>query len=110
MLQGVEYVTYRVMQAGRAVPWGESWGRIAGTWQRKLRGVRGVRIDVSPRTGSIMEYIIDDVGYIAYVERVSPDLKITITGVGLTHEGQYTEQVMDHTIWRELRPVFITVS
>ncbi len=110
VLQGVEYVTYRIRQTGRMVPWVESWGRIAGTWQRKLRGIRGVRIDVFPHSGSIMEYIIDDIGYVAYVERVSPESTITITGVGLTHEGQYTEQVMDHALWRELRPVFIVVS
>lgn len=106
----VEYVTYRLKRAGRSVPWPQSYNRIAGTWQRKLRGCRGVRIEVMPHTGAVMEYIIDDVGYVGYVEKVSPDLKITVSGVGLTHESQYTEQVLTHSLWRELRPVFIQLT
>jgi hypothetical protein len=109
MLTGVEYVTYRLWQQARVIPWPVSYGRVAGTWQRKLRGVRGVHIDVMPRTGAIMEYILDEVGYLAYVEAVSPDLRIRVTGIGLTHEGQYTEQVFEHGHWRELHPVFIQV-
>ncbi len=109
-LSGVEYVTYRLLRAGRVLPWPQTYNRLAGTWQRKLRGVRGVHIDVLPHTGSVMEYIIDDVGYVGYVERVAPDLKIVVTGIGLTNESQYTEQTLDHSLWRELRPVFIQVS
>lgn len=109
-LTGVEYVTYRLLRAGREIIWPQAYNRLPGTWQRKLRGLRGVHIDVMPHTGSVMEYIIDDVGYVAYVERVAPDLKIVVTGIGLTNESQYTEQTMDHGVWRELRPVFIQVT
>jgi hypothetical protein len=109
-LMGVEYVTYKLKQAGRTIAWPQTYNRLAGTWQRKLRGVRGIHIDVLPHTGSVMEYIIDEVGYVAYVEKVAPDLKITVSGIGLTHESQYTEQVLLHNVWRELRPVFIQVS
>lgn len=110
MLRGVEYVTYRLWLQGRHLPWPVSHSRVAGTWQRKLRGVRGVHSDIMPHTGSVMEYIIDDVGYVAYVEKVAPDLKITVSGIGLTHEGQYTEQVWRHEAWREFHPVFIQVG
>ncbi len=109
-LMGVEYVTYKLKRAGRTIAWPESFNRLPGTWQRKLRGVRGIHIDVMPHTGSVMEYIIDDVGYVAYVEKVAPDLKISVSGIGLTNESQYTEQVLPHSVWRELRPVFIQVS
>jgi hypothetical protein len=109
-LMGVEYVTYKLKCGGRTIVWPETYNRLPGTWQRKLRGVRGIRIDVMPHTGSVMEYIIDDVGYVAYVEKVAPDLKITVSGIGLTNESQYTEQVLPHNVWRELRPVFIQVT
>jgi surface antigen len=108
-LSGVEYVTYRLYQAGRKIVWPEHWGRVAGSWQRKLRGVKGVRMDVLPHTGAVMEYIIDDVGFVAFVEAVSPANRITISGIGLVHEGQYTEERLEHATWRELRPVFISV-
>jgi len=107
LLSSVEYVTYRLWQHGLVLPWLATYGRVPGTWQRKLRGVRGVRIDVMPHTGSVMEYILDDVGYVAYVETVAPDLRIKVTGIGLTNEGQFTEQVFERDVWRELRPVFI---
>ncbi len=110
MLTGVEYVTYRLWLQGRQIPWPQAHSRVAGTWQRKLRGVRGVHIDILPHTGAVMEYIIDDVGYVAYVEKVAPDLKITVSGIGLTYEGQYTEQVWRHEAWREFHPVFIQVG
>jgi hypothetical protein len=110
LLTGVEYVTYRLWQQSRVLPWQATYGRVPGTWQRKLRGVRGVRIDIMPHTGSIMEYILDDVGYVAYVDTVSPDLRIKVTGISLTNEGQFTEQVLDHAIWREFHPVFIVLT
>lgn len=104
-----EYVTYRLSQSGCVLPWPVSHGRIAGTWARKLRGVAGVHIGVEPRTGAVMEYIIDDVGFLAYLERVSPDLTITVVGIGLTFEAQFTEQVLKERDWRELRPLFLTL-
>ncbi len=104
-----EYVTYKLQLSGYALPWPVTHGRIAGTWARKLRGVPGVHIDVQPRTGSVMEYIIDDIGYLAFVTKVSPDLTITIEGIGLTFEAQFTEQVFTERDWRELRPLFITL-
>ncbi len=109
VLQPGEYVTYALWYRGFALPWTETWGRVPGTWQRKLRGVPGVHMDVQPHTGAIMEYILDEVGYLAYVERVSPTGTLTLSGVGLTYEAQYTEQVLTHDVWRELRPVFITL-
>lgn len=108
-LQPAEYVTYRLRQRGVAIAWPQPWGRVPGTWQRKLKGQRGIHMDITPHTGAVMEYIIDDVGYLAYVERVSPQYDITVSGIGLTYEGQYTEQVLTHDVWRELRPVFISV-
>ncbi len=108
-LQPEEYVAYMLWTQGRQLPWSETWGRVPGTWQRKLRGIRGVHMDVQPRTGAVMEYILDDVGYLGYVKQVSPANDITLAGVGLTYESQYTEQLLTHDIWRELRPVFITL-
>lgn len=108
-LGGAEYVTYRLWHTHYALPWPTPCGRVLGTWHRKLRGVRGVHLDVMPRTGSIMEYIVDEVGYVAFIESVTPDLRIKISAFGLTFEGQYSEQTMTHEDWRELHPVFIGV-
>lgn len=109
-LQGVEYVTYALWRRGITIAWPVKHSRTPGTWQHKLRGQPGVHIDVRPRTGSLLEYIIDDFGYLGYVSQVSPDGSLFLEGVGLTHEGQYTESLLTTAHWQALRPVFININ
>ena len=109
-LLGVEWVTFALWRSGRVIAWPQEYGRVAGSWQRKLRGVPGIHIDVVPSAGAIMEYVIEEVGYVAYVETVTADLEIVLSAVGLTHEGQYTEMRLAHADWREFHPVFIQVT
>lgn len=109
-LTSAEYVVYALQKHKRYISWSNERPRIAGTWQRKLRGRSGIHIGVSPKTETIMEYIIDDIGYVAYVEAVFPDGSIKLSSIGLYAEGQYDEEVMTKEQWRELRPVFIEVS
>lgn len=109
-LQGEEYVTFALWQAGVSLPWPEAYQRVAGAWHRKLKGVHGVHVGVIPRSGAVMEYVLEEVGYVAYVHSVSPDEEVVVSGVGLIAEGMYTALQMTHEEWRERRPVFITVS
>jgi surface antigen len=65
---------------------------------------------IIPKTDAVMEYIVDDIGHLAYVEAVSSDESIKISSVGMFDEGMFSEIVMQRTEWIELRPVFIEIN
>lgn len=108
-LTDVEFVTYRLGESGKRIPWSFERPRVSGTWQRLLRGKEGIHITIVPKAGSVMEYTHEDIGHVAYVESVFPDESIAIASVGLINEGEYTTTVLTHDVWRELRPVFINI-
>lgn len=109
-LQDVEFVTYKLSVQNRTIPWPSERPRIAGTWQRILKGVKGVHLGVAPKTDAIMEYInADNTGHVAYVEAVYPDGSIFISEIGYPDEGRYEERTLNKKDWIELRPVFIEV-
>lgn len=110
-LQNVEYVSYKLQQKNRSILWPKTRPRIAGTWQRILRGERGIHLGVSPKTESVMEYTLEDAtGHVAFVESVFPDGSITISEVGYPSEGVFSERTLSRDEWKELRPVFIEVA
>jgi len=109
-LSPAEYVHYRLKQKKRSIDWGEVRMRIPGTWQRKLKGSLGIHISITPTTESIMEYIVDDIGHLAFVEAVFPDGSMNITEIGKFDDNSYTEGILQPEQWRELRPVFIEVE
>jgi hypothetical protein len=110
VLTDVEYVTYMLKGKGRHVVWSSLRPRIAGTWQKKLRGTEGIHISIVPKTDTVMEYVVDDVGHLCYVEVVSPDESIKISSVGMFEEGKYTSIAIPKAEWIELHPVFIEVQ
>jgi hypothetical protein len=105
-----EYVHYKLKQNKRAVAWGSVRLRIPGTWQRKLKGGIGVYIGITPKTESIMEYIVDDVGHLAFVEAVFPDESMHITEIGKYNDSTYTEDTLQPEQWKELSPVFLEIN
>ncbi len=109
-LTPAEYVTYKLAVAKRSISWPKDGPRVPGSWQKRLRGSEGIHMSIAPSTGDIMEYSVEDVGYLAYVEAVFPDNSIKLSQVGVPDAGQYTERVMTQEEYRELRPVFITVG
>jgi hypothetical protein len=109
LLTDAEYVTYKLHQRGLALPWESERPRTPGTWQKKLRGKDAVHISINPQPFSVMEYIVEDIGYVAFVEAVFPDGSLKLSAVGLLGEGVYGEAIMHKDQWRELRPVFIAV-
>lgn len=111
VLQDVEYVSYMLHKKDLTINWSHSRPRIAGTWQRLLKGVPGVHIGVIPKSGSIMEYVHENnTGHVAYVHSVYPDNALTLSEVGYPSEGIYNERTLSKEEWRELRPVFIEVA
>lgn len=108
-LTAVEYVTYRLARGRRTIEWPDTRPRLPGLWQNILRGRSGIHIGVTPKTGSVMEYSQEEVGYLLYVEAVFPDDSIQVSAVDHEGLGVYSESVMSKEIWRELRPVFIEV-
>jgi len=110
ILTDVEYVTYRLLRKGRTIPWGEERPRIAGTWQKNLRGKLYVHSSIVPKTDAVMEYVQDDVGHVGYVEAVFPDDSIKVSILGSSTDGQFEELMMKKDEWKELRPVFIDIQ
>jgi len=110
VLSPAEYVYYRLKQKKRLINWGDIRLRIPGTWQRKLKGSLGIYISIAPKTESVMEYIVDDIGHLAFVEAVFPDGSMNITEIGKFDDNSYTEGILQPEQWRELRPVFIEVN
>ncbi len=110
-LQDVEYVTYRHRLRGVEIPWTAQRPRVAGSWQRLLKGRPGVHVGVMPKTDSIFEIISEDgLGEVAYVDAVYPDQSIKISRVGTIEPGMFTEDTLPLAVWRELQPVFISVA
>lgn len=109
-LTDAEYVTYKLRQKQISIPWNTHRPRTPGTWHTLLRGKKGVHCGVLPKTGSIAEYIVEDVGYVAYVEAVFPDESIKLSSVGLSQEGLYTIETLSREYYRELHPIFIEIQ
>lgn len=106
-----EYVTYRLRLQKITLAWPAVRPRLAGNWHTQLRGVRGVRMGIEPKTGALMEWISEaGVGCLAWVEAVSPGEIIQLVGVGLETEGKCTRWTVAPDVWHEWRPVFISVS
>jgi hypothetical protein len=109
-LQAGEWVTYRLREQQRIIPWSVTHGRTPGDWQNLLKGTRGIHVGITPKTDSIMEWRGDDsIGRVAYIEKVTPDRTLTISVVGYEEPGFLEERVLPESEWREFRPVFIEV-
>lgn len=110
-LTDAEYVTYKLAKRGQnPIPWKNERPRTQGTWQKKLRGLNGIHIGILPKTDSVMEYVIDDQGHLCYVEAVFPDDSIQLSSIGLYAEGEFVKTMLQKEEWRELRPVFISIT
>lgn len=110
-LQDVEYVEYKLVSQNRHIAWPTERPRVAGTWQRILKGVSNIHLGISPKTDSVMEYInADNTGHVVYVEAVYPDESIFVSEIGYPDEGRYHERTLTKDEWIELRPVFIEIA
>ncbi len=110
-LQAGEYISMRLRKDNMFIPWDESRPRLPGRIHHLLRGKVGVYIGVVAKTDSIMEWQNEDgEGRLTYVESVLPDDTIMVSGIGLAVAGEYTELILPAHIWREWRPVFISVG
>lgn len=109
-LQSEEYVAFRIKQGNKSIEWNDSRPRLAGNWQNILKGVHGVSIGITPKTGSVMEWNGEDKGYLFYVEKVSPEEGLVVSGVGYGEEGQFSTISFKKEEWIELRPVFISIA
>lgn len=106
-----EYVLYRLWRKGARIVWPEIRPRVPGLWHTILRGSRQVHIGVMPKVGAVMEYMLSpEMGHVAYVEAVFPDHTITISETNFPDAGIYNERVLTKEEWKELHPVFMTVS
>lgn len=109
-LQAGEYVTYRLLRKGLSIDWPEVRPRTPGLWHTVLKGVPGIHIGITPKPGSVMEYMMtEEIGHLAYTEAVFPDETINVSEVNYPEDGIYNERVLTQEEWKELKPVFIEV-
>jgi hypothetical protein len=110
-LQAGEYVLYKLWRKGLRIEWPDIRPRVPGLWHKILKGSEKVHVGVTPRVGSVMEYMLnEDIGHLAYVEAVFPDDTITISEANFPDSGIYNERELKREEWRELKPVFIQVT
>jgi len=109
-LTSAEYVFYRLLQNNKFIKWQQNSSRIPGTWQQKLRGQSNIHISISPQPLAVMEYIVDDIGQLAFIESVFDDYRITISEVGWPKEGIYRKTILTQNEYRELQSIFIMVD
>jgi hypothetical protein len=110
-LQAGEYVLYKLWRKGVHINWPQVRPRTPGLWHKILKGVQGVHIGVTPKVGSIMEYLFEnEVGHLVYVEAVFPDNTVTISEVNYPDSGLYNERELTRDEWKELKPVFMSVA
>ena len=108
-LQAGEYALYRLWKKGIRIEWPTIRPRVPGLWHKILKGTPKIHVGVTPKAGSIMEYMLNnDVGHLAYVEAVFPDNTIAISEVNFPDSGIYNERELTKEEWKELRPVFIS--
>jgi len=110
VLTDAEYVTYKLQQKGRSITWPTERPRTAGTWQKILRGQPSIHMSITPKTESVIEYSIDDVGHLCFIEAVFPDESIKISSISMYQEGMYADAMLLKDAWKELRPVFIEIT
>ncbi len=105
-----EYIYYKLFTRGIVLPKVDDRPRTAGLWQKIFKGVSGAHLSVRPKTGSVMEYISEEEGYVAYVEAVFPDESISLSEIGVPEPGYYNERMLSKEVWQELKPIFIQFS
>lgn len=110
-LQAGEYVLYKLWRRNIRVEWPPVRPRVPGLWHKILRGTPHVQMSVTPKVGSVMEYMLtNDMGHLAYVEAVFPDNTIAISEANYPDGGVYSERQLTKEEWKELRPVFIQMQ
>lgn len=110
-LQAGEYVLYMLTRKNQNINWPPTRPRTPGLWHSILRGVPGVHVSITPKTGSVMEYTLpNDTGHLAYVEAVFPDDRVSISEVNYPDQGIYSERTLTKEEWQVLNPVFIQVT
>ncbi len=110
-LQAGEYILYRLGRDQVSISWPAVRPRVSGQWHTILRGVHGIHTGVVAKTDTIMEWHAEDGdGRLAYVEAVLPDQTLRLSGVGIAVAGEYSVLTVPVGVWREWRPVFITIT
>lgn len=110
-LQAGEYVLYKLWRKGIRITWPPVRPRVPGLWHTILKGAPRVHMGVFPKTGAVMEYMLnDDVGHVAYVEVVFPDDTMSISEAHFPDSGIYNERTLTKEEWKTLKPIFIQFS
>lgn len=110
-LQSEELVEFFLRKRNIYVNWPKIRPRQAGMWQQLLRGVLGISIGITPKSGSVVEYWKEDgTGFVGYTKSVLIDDSIVVAGVGRQKEGEYLEETLSKSEWQEYRPVWISVT
>ena len=107
-LLNCEYVWYQMLVHRTVFAWPPLRPRTPGRWSEILRPEPSVLISVVPMTGSIIEYTDEQrVAQLWYVEAVTPEEAITVSGFLGNDIGEYQVKTMTKDEWTKLQPRFI---
>ena len=106
-----EWIVYLFTWRGRSLPWATLALAPIGHWHQSLKGLPHVTVGVTPRTHALMEWRDSNQhGHIGYLTKVTPEETVTVQELGDELPGVLHEYVWRHEEWKELRPVFISVT
>ena len=109
-LQSGEYVWYELLKNRQHIVWPSIRPRQVGLWHTYLRGKPAIFSSVSPKTGSIIEYLDEEgVGFVGLVTTVTPEETITVKGIGRLREGEFAIETIKKEEWQEYRPIFMQI-
>ena len=103
----VEYVWYRLLREQREFAWPDIRPRTPGRWAKLLVSEESVLISSVPLAGSIMEYQINSVGEIMYVETVEVDESVKLSGFSGDRSGTFINKFMSAEEYRDNNAKFI---
>ena len=103
-----EYVWFRMLQNRTVFTWPPLRPRTPGRWSELLRPEPSVHVSAVPLTGSIMEYTDQaKVAQLWYVEAVTPEEAVSISGFAGDDTGTYHLQTLSKDEWTQLKPRYI---
>lgn len=98
-----EYVWYRMLQNNTEFYWPPLRPRTPGRWREILRPEPSVHVSKVPMTGAIAEYTdTAGVAQLYFIETVTPEESVTVTGFTGADAGQYTVQTLSKKDWSSL--------
>lgn len=108
-LQCTEYVTYRAQtKLGVTISWPVKSGRNGGKWGSIFQKYGTYAVAAAPTEAAAMSFTtgisgdpkVNEIGHVAFVEKVFPDESIKISEANWPRNGMYNERILTKQDWK----------